>query len=390
MKPAGINGADVKRLNRLTVLQYLAQHKGVSRVQLTQQTNLTKMTISNIINEFLEQGLVSAQQSESGQKLPGRKPVLLQFSQTSPVVIGIWLSRDYCSGVVTDMHLSTLGMHSIPLTEETSNTLEQKLGRLLSDLLQGVKRPVAGIGVASIGPLHLEQGVLLNPPNFFGITDFSIKRAIEKNVCCPVFVQNDMNAAVLAEKYFGAGRGHADFAYVGLTNGIGAGLMVHDRLLEGAGGFAGELGHIVVDRQGPLCHCGNRGCLETFLSVPMLLQGFEEKFQRKISGFAELCALCRQETAYAQWLKERLEPFVVGLSNLCNLFDPQVVILGHEGALLGQPYVAYVQEEVNRRVLASGFVHIPVVTSPFSTLAPLLGASAVVLERIFLGELALG
>ena len=122
----------------------------------------------------------------------------------------------------------------------------------------------------------------------------------------------------------------------------------------------------------------------------MLLQGFEEKFQRKISGFAELCALCRQETAYAQWLKERLEPFVVGLSNLCNLFDPQVVILGHEGALLGQPYVAYVQEEVNRRVLASGFVHIPVVTSPFSTLAPLLGASAVVLERIFLGELALG
>ena len=70
MKPAGINGADVKRLNRLTVLQYLAQHKGVSRVQLTQQTNLTKMTISNIINEFLEQGLVSAQQSESGQKLP--------------------------------------------------------------------------------------------------------------------------------------------------------------------------------------------------------------------------------------------------------------------------------------------------------------------------------
>lgn len=386
----GLNSTDVKRLNRQTVLKYLAQNKGISRVELTAKTGLTKMTITNIITEFLEHNLICTQQStEHYGAAIGRKPVCLSFSGASPVILGIWISRDYCSGIVTDLHLSTIGMHNVRLSGENKNSLEQKLVGLVEKLLDGVNRPVVGIGVSSIGPLDLEKGVLLKVPNFYHITNFPVKDLLQKRFGLPVFLQNDMNAAALAEKYFGICREVANFVYVGLSNGVGSGVVVNDRLFDGASGYAGEVGHIVIDYHGELCQCGNRGCLETYISVPNLIKSFEETFHRRFEDFALLCDFCSRDPAGAQWMRERMELFSIGLANLCNIIDPDILVLGHEGALLDRDMLRYLEESINRKVLASGFANIRVVPSSFSTLAPLLGASVIILEKLFQGKLTL-
>lgn len=390
MKASGINSADVKKLNRLTVLKYLSQNKGISRMELTANTGLTKMTISNIITEFIDKGLLEySDHIQPVSASAGRKPAGLQFTHKTPVIAGLWISRDGCTAVITNLHLSPVKQESIPFENENTESLETKLLKLMDSILSGIEQPLLGIGVASIGPLDMENGILLNPPNFFHITVFKYRELFEKKYNCPVFVQNDMNAAALAENYFGICKDVKNFAYVGLSNGIGSGIIVNNELFEGSKGFAGEIGHMIINYSGPKCHCGNCGCLETYLNITNLIEAFEARFSKGISRFSEIMDFCKTSQQGQAWLKEQMDILTIGLVNMCNTVDPHIIVMGHEAALLDVKTLDYIEKVLNDKILASGFTNIKIVRSSFGNLAPVMGASAIVLEKLFKGKLEL-
>lgn len=390
MKPSGINSADVKRLNRLTVLKYLCQNKGISRMELTANTGLTKMTISNIISEFLEKGLIEySDQIQPVSAAYGRKPAGLQFTEKTPVVAGLWVSRDSCSAVITDLNLTPLKNSSISFGKESVESLKNKLLELMDIIMTDEVRPLLGIGIASIGPLDMEKGVLLNPPNFFNIKEFNYKAFLEQKYHCPVFVQNDMNAAALAENYFGICKDIRNFAYVGLSNGIGSGIIVNHELFEGSKGFAGEIGHMVINYSGPKCHCGNNGCLETYLNTTNLIESFEASFNMGFIKFSEIIAYCRHSEEGRAWLEKQMNILTIGLINMCNTIDPHILVMGHEAALLDKSILDYIEKSLNNKILAAGFTNIKLVASSFGTLAPVMGASVIVMEKLFKGTLEL-
>ncbi len=387
MKHKGINQEKVKQTNRLVVLRQLCTHMGISRAEITRRVGLNKMTVTNIVGELLERGLVR-EQVQPHDRRSGRPRMGLFLTGQTPLFMGFWLSRDFCHGALVDMNLALLADERIPLgPSETPTTLTGRLTRLARNLLACSSRPVIALGIATIGPLDAENGLLLDPPNFFGLGQVPLGPELARDLELPVFIQNDMNASALAEKYFGLGADTANFAYVGLTNGIGAGMIVNHGLYEGTGGFAGEFGHVVIDRHGQRCHCGNRGCLETLCSVPAILTQFERRFGQPFSSLRQAVDFSAGQPEGYRLLQEACQALALGLVSLCNIMDPELLILGHEGADLPDELLEEMAGAVNRSVLGRRSPPILLRRSGFGALAPLYGAGMIPLRQLLEGGL---
>lgn len=388
MKEKGINGEATKRMNRLLVLRLLCTVPGLSRTEITRRTGLAKMTVTNITADLIAHRVVQETVPlNNGRTGAGRKQMALQLSGGAPCVLGIWLSRDGCQGVAVTPELKELAQREFRFAgRETADTILEKLTWLCQRLLADAGRPVSGVGIAAVGPLDIREGVILNPPNFFGIRDFALAKLLSQRLGLPVFLQNDMNAAALAEKYYGLGQNVRNFAYVGITNGIGAGIVLDDKLFEGTRGFSGELGHVVIDSSGELCHCGNRGCLETFVSVPRVLERFSKRLGRPFTTVEEVCCLSEQDQAAGALLEEICGELATALVSFCNLFDPELLLIGHDGAALSDGQLRWLEEMVNQRILAGRFAGLRILRSSFGRMAPVYGAAVTVLKKIFDGE----
>lgn len=388
MRTHGLNLEQTKRANRLLVLRLLCTFDAITRTEISRKTGLTKMTISNIVTQLLRSGMVQEITNTVSEHTVGRPQTLLQLSSQAPQVLGIWISRDRCVGVraALDLKIHARSQVSLPVSTAPEHLLDE-VERLVRRLLADCTVPVLGMGIVCPGPLDPQQGVILNPPHFYGMRNFPITRLLSDRLGLPAFLHNDMNAAAMAEKLYGCGRDLHTFAYVGLTNGVGVGLVVGNSLLTGSHGFAGELGHVTIDPAGPLCACGNRGCLETYVTVPVLLHQFAHRFRRSFSDLAALCAFCdADEHAAAAWKTESAR-LARALAGLCNLLDPQAVILGHEGAALSDRQIALLTRQLNNTIFARDSVHIPVLRSSFGELAPVYGAAVTLLHQLFDGTL---
>lgn len=381
----GINSAHLKSRNRGLVLQQIASGS-ISRAAIARQIGLTKMTVTNLVGELIEAGVVQEKAAAGGTAV-GRSPVPLAVAPHAPKVAGLYIARETAGMILTDLQLRVLASRTVPLAEETADTLRGKLFRLTDEALRAAGGdPVAGIGVSAIGPLDPHNGVLLRPTAFFGITDFPVAALLAERYALPVRVLNDMNAAALAEKLFGAGRELDNFLYVGISNGIGAGIISGGRLYRDTSGYAGEIGHMCINFDGPVCTCGSRGCLETYANMPVLLARLRQAVGKPVST-ADFAAL-EGDPACAAVFRDTADKLAAALVNAANLFDPQCIFLGHEAVFLPQSCLARIAVLLERRTLAAGYQKIPLRLSAFREKAPLLGSAAAILSEIFSGQLS--
>lgn len=176
MKEKGINSEATKRINRLLVLRLLCTSPGLSRTELTRQTGLAKMTVTNIIADLMVHRMVrETEPVEKGKTGAGRKQMALRLSEEAPCVAGVWLSRDGCEGMVVTPELEELAHGAFRFhAEETADSILEKLTELCGTLIKKSGRRVAAIGISAIGPLNIPARIILNPPNFFGIRNFAV------------------------------------------------------------------------------------------------------------------------------------------------------------------------------------------------------------------------
>lgn len=387
MRTAGINLEEIRKTNRLLILRLLCSGNGLSRTDLTQMTGLAKMTVSNITAELLSAGLIEELAAE--RQRAGRPAIRLGLTRHSPAEVGLFLGRDSCTGIGATMDMEILSQVAFSLGPgENANSLLDKMESAIRYLIQHCDgREVFGVGIAAMGPLDYTRGELMTPPNFYNIRHVAMTETLRDRLGLPVFLANDMDVSAAVEKLYGKCVNMRNFVYVGLTNGVGAGLMLNNSLFRGQHGFAGELGHMTIDSDGPLCNCGNRGCLETYVSVPRILQRFRRELGREFESFGELCAFCEQDQAGAALLDSLLEKLSTALVNLCNLTDPEAIIIGHSGALLTDSQLSSIERWVNQGILAKGLSKVQVLRSAFGTQASLYGAAALPLQQVFEGKL---
>ena len=282
--------------------------------------------------------------------------------------------------------------------EQTVERLTQIITRLMS-LIRG--RNVVGIGVSLAGPVDPDTATMYSPPNLPGWDGFSPKPLLEEAFRLPVWAANDATLGAVGEHAYGIGQGVSNLVYVTVSTGIGGGIIVDGMPLLGARGFAGELGHMIMDRNGSLCGCGNVGCLETLASgtaiarfaLERLERGEESLLQEMVKGdLAAVNAKVVMEAAGQgdPMAQEVVEQFArdlgLGLVNLLHIFDPQMIILGGGVSQNLHLFARSLKATVRHHVMAHFKVHIPLVASVLGDDVSLLGAAHLAFQRGGRGE----
>jgi len=283
-----------------------------------------------------------------------------------------------------------------PPGSNVESDLEIMMG-LVQDLLATAEAPLSAVGVSFGGPVNAEQGLVLLSHHVPGWEKVPLREWLEERLGVPAAVDNDANVAALGEHRFGAGQGCNSLMYITVSTGVGGGWILNRQPWRGAEGMAGEIGHIVVDPDGPLCLCGKRGCVERLASGPYIAQRAREWLQTQPDRGQILRALAKGDwevitarlvaQAAAQgddlaW--EALEVAAwglgVGIGNAANLMNPERFLLGGGVTKAGERW----WETVRRiaRETASPEVHLDVVPAALGDDAPLWGAVALAEDRI--------
>jgi predicted NBD/HSP70 family sugar kinase len=238
-----------------------------------------------------------------------------------------------------------------------------------------------GVGIALAGPIDHDKGSLHPSDVLPGWADVDAATELEERLATRCYVDNDANLGALAEVTLGAGRNARFAAYVSISSGIGAGIIVDGRPYRGHRGTAGEIGHVVVDAQGPICRCGNRGCLETLASGPALLRLVQATRDEELT-VKQVIELAREGDAGCRRAIADAGQVVGGVvAGLVNLFSPEMVVVGGDVGEAGDLLLDSLREAVRRDALPAAASELKIVAGELGERANLLGALALVLMQ---------
>ena len=300
------------------------------------------------------------------------------------MAVGIDFGHSHVRVAVADLGHTVLAEASRPLDVDHAAAEGIELaGRLVERLLakagMGTDR-VAGVGMGLPGPLVRETGEVGDSAIMPGWIGSRPEALMSERLGLPVRVENDANLGALAELVWGAGRGCEDLVYVKAATGVGAGLVLGGRLFRGRGGTAGEIGHMTVDERGPVCRCGNRGCLEAMAGADAVLAPLRLRHGERLTLREAVALAAAGDHGCARVIEDAGRVLGVAVAGVCNLLAPERVLIGGElaaaGDLLLAPAAAMVRRSGIGAVRAT-----PVLAGVLGERAEVLGAIALVLRE---------
>ncbi|MGH3085898.1 MAG: ROK family transcriptional regulator, partial [Rubrobacteraceae bacterium] len=389
MERTGTNLFRVKEYNQSRVLEIIRTLGPVSRRDIADISGLKFQTVSNITNRLRGIGVVVEEPDavDDGR----RRSVKLRVNAEAAYAAGIQLNRASLSVAVTDFAAEVLvrSSYEIAVSEGPSVVVPmicEKVGKAVEDA--GIPEgKVLGAGIGVPGPARPETGWMLDP-GLAGWSEYPLRQELERLLGMPVRVDNDATAAAVGERWNGIARDVSDFVYVYLGSGVGAGIFVNHQVCRGMGGNGGEIGHISVERNGPLCYCGNRGCLELYVTPQGILREARVAalqtshlspeatvpFPEKIEDVLE-----SDETLFQSVVETAGERLGGVLANVVSIVDPELVVLGGPTTgLLGERF----KESAVRILRDSAFPRRPLARVEVSAIgadAGPVGAAALVL-----------
>ena len=384
MAKNGKNLTYLRASNQGAILKTILLSGPSTRLELAAALNLTAMSISYITSDLLEKGILTELSADTRSNSPGRHSAQLALVPRKITAIGISISRSSVYCTLADLLGEVMYSNEITLTSLTTQDFLTKLliknVQLILDQFPDVH--ILGIGISAVGIVDTRQGTVCETTDFFGICDWPIGNILQDQFQIPAYIVEDMKSSALAESYYGVAKNYSDFVYLGVTRGIGVGVIYNGKLFEGHSGFSGEIGHITLYHHGLPCPCGNTGCMEMYLSVPVILK------KAGLSSWDEFLVYCEREPD-SPILEQFLEDIGVALVTLSNLFDPQAIIIGHEGATLNPYCFDRMQRFLNERTMTRRIRKTAVHPSSLSQRISYLNAPAIVFSRLCLGDFKL-
>ena len=310
--------------NRRIVLEAVRLHGPISRADIARLVALSPQTITNIVREFEEMGLLTARRETP--KRPGQPAIELAIDPDGGFAVGLQLLPDRLRGVLLDLTGAVRGQARAALAASTPETALPAMAAMVKRLRATAPGRVLGVGLAMPGPFDVEAMSFVGPTTLPGWAGVPAAERLQDLTGLPAFVGGDAPAAALSEAMFGLGRSLRDFFYIHFGLGLGGGLVVDGQVQQGAWGNAGELGHMPIVPGGRACSCGNEGCLETYVSVHALRTALAE------AGVALDLAdpAAADHPAVAAWIEAAVPPLRRALCALENLLDPACIVLGGE------------------------------------------------------------
>lgn len=365
----------LRAANRHRVLEVLRGGPGAySQAALARATGLAPATVSGIVRGLVESGLV---ESEPGS---GRRGAAVRLSAAAGVVAGVDFGHSHLAVAVGDLsgHVTRQARRSV---DDLEHHVALALAREMLTELLGEDSVLRGVGLGLPAPIAadvVQSSAIL--PGWEGV---NAREAAEQVLGVPVHVENDANLGALAEHRAGAGRGHRSSVYVKTSSGVGAGIVIDDQLFHGANGTAGEIGHLTLDEQGPLCRCGKRGCLEAFTATSFVTREVAGAIPGAEDVDTIVTAAKAGNVAALRALEEAGHHLGRGLAAVVNLINPSVVVIG--GHLASADELLLEPARVSlRRYALDPVAATPVVASQLRGGASVVGAALLAAERTHL------
>ncbi|MFJ8632177.1 ROK family protein [Streptomyces sp. NPDC093568] len=309
-------------------------HGPLTRLEVARRAGLSPAAVTKAVRPLIEAGYLVEDVDESTRPTLGRPANPVRVDGGRALFIGVKVTGDEIIGVLTDLCCRIRVARHAPLPDPEPKGVLASVAELTGELLARAADlgiPVLGLGIAVSGDVDRTAGVVRYSP-FLEWRDVPLAELAAATTGLPVTVDNDVRALTVAEQWFGAGVGLSDFAVVTVGAGIGCGLVVHGRVVAGAHGVAGEIGHVTVDPAGPPCHCGNRGCVEAIAGDAAILRRIRETTGVEVADTAEAVALAHQGVAGAREAYARAgEAIGRGIATVANLLGPERVIISGEG-----------------------------------------------------------
>lgn len=397
------NSADqalIRELNLSLVLRYIHNSAPLSRAQIAQATGLNKSTVSSLVEELLARKLVH----ETGVNSTGtgRPATLLEINPQAGGIIGAELGVDFVAIALTDFTGNILWRQLI--TTDPIDTQEKTIAKILEltdeaiMVCESYNLYLLGIGLSVPGTVDLEESVLVFAPNLQW-RNVPLKQIFYEHTGIKAFIENDANAAAIAEHLFGVAKKTDDFIFIVVGTGIGGGLFLNGKLYRGKDGFAGEIGHtpILAEPYQMLCRCGKRGCWETYANqhsvirrvqgrlddhqesiIPALLE--KQNILLSVSLIKQAADQCDQVALES--LTETGAAMGLGFAKLIDIFNPEKLILGGPLSIVGKYLLPAIKETASNHSISNINPNVEILLSSFETDAILIGAISIVVDDV--------
>ncbi|MEV7036048.1 ROK family transcriptional regulator [Streptomyces sp. NPDC093272] len=383
---------DIRTANRYEVLRHIIAESPTSRQELASVTGLSLATVATLVGELLELRMITEVGFEDSAG--GRPRGLVAVHASGGTLIGVDIAETYVHVELFDLALNVLARAEEDL-RPGEHRPEQVVGHVaaavdsVAALAGAAGGRVLGVGVSVPGQVDRDTGIAEYAPNW-DWHDVPLLDLLSEHITHPLHLDNPLRACAVAEQWFGAARGRGDAVVVNLGTGVGAGLALGGGLHRGVSNSAGEWGHTTLVLDGRPCHCGNRGCVETYVGAPGIMLNLREvcpdsPLLRPDDQTATIEALARGvadgDPVAVRVVRDTARYIGAGVANLVNLLNPELVVLSSWVARrLGGPLLEEVREAVRLHALARPFAATEIVLSPIPSDPVCLGAATFALE----------
>ncbi|MBN1565251.1 MAG: ROK family transcriptional regulator [Anaerolineae bacterium] len=385
----------------LQVIQTLHKTGQLSRTDLANELGYSRALVSGIVKDLLAHNVI--REIGDAASTGGRRARLLDFNSAFAYVVGVDIGATSVDigvanfrGEIVERHHDAIDVFDGP------EPILTHVVRLIQQLLAKAKiapGDVDALGIGVPGPVDFEKGVLIAPPIMPGWENYPIRQFLRKTFPqAAVVVDNDVNVMALGEMRYGSGTAVDNFIFVKVGTGIGAGIVVARTIYRGSDGCAGDIGHIMVMRDGPVCHCGNIGCIEAMASGMAIAQRATEAARNNTSAIlasyltAGSAQITAKEVGLAAQQGDRVALDIIKssgsllgdvLAGLVNFFNPRMIIIGGGVSKIGNQYLASIRRAILKRSLSLSTRHLQINYSPIVDEVGLRGALELARDHLF-------
>ena len=389
--------ASLREGNRRRVMDALRERGAASRAELARMTDLSRSTVSSIVGDLIDTGLALERDGQPHDESPhaGRPGVMVALDSSAGLAVAVDFGHRHLRVAVSDLSHTVLAetWRELDVDHAADDGLTAAAEDVEAVLAEaGVDRSrVIGAVMGLPAPITRTSGTVQDSSILPGWVGLDAVAEASERLDMQVAVENDANLGALAELVWGAAKGHTEIAYLKVASGIGGGLIANGRLTHGVGGTAGEIGHTVLAVDGPVCRCGNRGCLETMASARAVANELSLSRQEQISTRRLLELSEAGDPAARRLIHDAGRTIGIAVANLCNIVNPECVVIGGDLGRTGDVLLDPVREMVQRNAIPSAAADTEIVAGVLGERAEMLGALALVMrepERFAVPELS--
>ncbi|MBN1266958.1 MAG: ROK family protein [Anaerolineales bacterium] len=364
-----IDHSTMREMNLALILDTLRIHAPIARSTLSNLTGLNKVTVSSLVKELLDRELVRELGVDTSSSDIGRPAINLELNPDAGFIIGAEIGVDFLSVILTNFSAEILARRYESTRHLTSmDSILNRMVTLLRETYREVNRGhgnILGIGLGLPGLVEVSNGSLIFSPNL-GWRDVPVGEILNQELNVPIFIDNEANMAALGESYFGAGMNKEYVLFISVGVGLGGGIVLHEKLLPGMSGFAGEIGHMTMQPDGYKCNCGNSGCWETLVSQRAVFRSIKEQITSgNISLLSAMTtgdldrltipmvvkAADQKDEVALKALHDLGRWLGIGMANLINILNPERIVFGGILSLAHEHILPVAYEELSNRAL---------------------------------------